>query len=397
MKLKQDPGDFQVVELTDVTPTDKGLFAFYQLEKRGWTTPDALQALRRRWKIHPRRLSYAGLKDRHALTLQYLTIHHGPRQGLTHHGVKVEYLGQISAPYTTKDLRANRFQITLRDVALQKMPAALQALTEIRADGVPNYFDDQRFGSVNCKQAFMARSLILGRYEEALQQALAAPYAHDGASQKKEKAILNMHWGDWQTCKQLLPKCHARSLVDYLVHHPADFRGAVARLRPELRGLYLAAYQSHLWNRMLATWLKEHCRPEQLIPIRLRLGDVPMPRALDPAQRTALAALQLPLPSARLKLDPADPRAHLIHAVLADEGFPLNEMRIRGLREPFFSKGERAALCLPTLLEHEISSDERHPGRRKLVLHFELPRGSYATLLVKRVQQSGNRPSQHDG
>src|SRR2546425_8917597 len=36
------------------------------------------------------------------------------------------------------------------------------------------------------------------------------------------------------------------------VHHPTDFKGALERLRPELRGLYLSAYQSYLWNRMLA-------------------------------------------------------------------------------------------------------------------------------------------------
>ena len=66
--------------------------------------------------------------------------------------------------------------------------------------------------------------------------------------------------------------------MDYLVHHPEDFAGALARLRPELRGLYLSAYQSHLWNRMLARWLEQHCPPEQLIAVRLQLGDVPMPR-----------------------------------------------------------------------------------------------------------------------
>ena len=84
--------------------------------------------------------------------------------------------------------------------------------------------------------------------------ASVAPYRAI-APQKKEKAILRAHWGDWRTCKDKLPHDHARTLVAYLESHPADFRGAIARLRPELRGLYLSAYQSHLWNRMLARWL----------------------------------------------------------------------------------------------------------------------------------------------
>src|SRR5437899_2577123 len=100
MKLKQTPEDFQVEELTDVVPGPDGAFAFYRLEKSGWTTPDAVQAIRRRWHVNPRRISFGGLKDRHARTAQYLTIHHGPRQELTHHDVHANYLGQVAEPYT---------------------------------------------------------------------------------------------------------------------------------------------------------------------------------------------------------------------------------------------------------------------------------------------------------
>jgi tRNA pseudouridine13 synthase len=60
-------------------------------------------------------------------------------------------------------------------------------------------------------------------------------------------------------------------------------------------------------------------------------------------------------------------------------------MKLKGFRKLFFSKGERAALCLPADLKDEAGEDELQPGLRKLVLSFELPRGSYATLLVKRI------------
>lgn len=393
MKLKQLPEDFQVEELTAVVPAGEGPFAFYRLHKRGWTTLDALQALRRRWKIDRRRLSYGGLKDRHADTVQYLTIFHGPRRNLTHQGVAVQYLGQVLAAYTAKDIRANRFRITLRAVPPGRIPAAEQTLDEVRRDGLPNYFDDQRFGSVGEGGEFVARQMVRGRYEEALRLALAAPYAHDRAPQKQEKAILRTHWGDWAACKALLPRGHARSLVDYLLGHPGDFRGALARLRPELRGLYLAAYQGHLWNRMLARWLVQLCRPEQLVWARLRRGELPMHGRLDRAQHDELAALVLPLPSARLKIDPSDPRRPGIDAVLAEEGLHLNDLKLKGFREMFFSKGERAALCLPSPLHHEVGDDERHPGRQKLVLAFELPRGCYATLLVKRLQACSPHPA----
>jgi len=385
MKLKQQPEDFQVEELTDVVPSAEGPFAFYRLDKEGWTTPDALQAVRRRWKLEPRRLSYGGLKDRHAHTVQYLTIFRGPQRRLTHHGIRLEYLGQVAAPYTSRAIRANRFHLTLRDLSPPEARAAQQALDQVRAEGVPNYFDDQRFGSAGPGGRFVARALVLGGYEEALRLALAEPYEHDRAAQKREKAILRGCWGDWAACKEQLPRGHARSLVDYLSHHPDDFRGAVARLRPELRGLYLSAYQSHLWNRMLARWLSGHCRPGQVMPVRLRLGEVPMHRGLDTSQLAELAGLRLPLPSARVQTDAADVGAALMDAVLHEEGLERGQLKLKGFREMFFSKGDRAALCVPDGLRQEACPDERHPGRQKLLLAFELPRGCYATLVVKRI------------
>src|SRR5207244_6719370 len=330
----------------------------------------------------PNRLSYGGLKDRHALTVQYLTIFRGPSRKLTHHDIHVEYLGQVPVAYTSHDIRANRFHLTLRALQAEEIPAIQTALEEVAKDGVPNYFDDQRFGSVGDQGEFIGRLLVQGRYEEALKLALAAAYEHDRAAQKKEKSLLRSHWGDWPTCKEKLPRGHARSLVDYLCHHPDDFRGALERLRPELRGLYLSAYQSHLWNRMLALWLEQRCRPEQLLPVRLHLGEVPMHRDLDDTQRQEFATLQLPLPSARVKFEPDDPVKPLMDAVLAKEGLELEQLRLKGFKAMFFSKGERAALCVPGQLTHSAGEDELNAGRSKMILAFELPRGAYATLIV---------------
>jgi tRNA pseudouridine13 synthase len=385
MKLKQQPDDFQVEELTDISLDDRGPFALYRLEKRGWTTPDALAAIRRRWRIDAHHLSYGGLKDRHAHTVQYLTILHGPRRGLTHHGVTLGYLGQVPEPYSSHAIRANRFRITLRDLSSEQAQSALTAAEAVQRDGVPNYFDDQRFGSVAGEHEFVAKLMVQGRWEEALRLALAAPYEFDRAEQKREKATLLDCWGRWAECKQRLPRGHARSLVDYLVHHSDDFRGAAARLRPDLQGLYLSAYQSHLWNRILAARLAETVPAEQLRPVRLRLGELPVPVRLDDAQRAELAALAIPLPAARSPFDAEAPWAGAARRVLAEEGLAWEELKLKGLRKPFFTRGERAALCVPTDLTADTGPDDRHAGREVVRLAFELPRGSYATMVVKRV------------
>jgi len=384
MKLKQLPEDFSVEELTDAQPGTEGEFALYRLEKRGWTTPDAIQTIRRRWKLELHRISYGGLKDRHAHTVQYLTIWRGPRRRLTQQGLQLEHLGQVKQPYTSSDFRANRFKLVVRGLSEADIEHATAALEELRHDGVPNYFDDQRFGSVSGGE-FVAKALALGDFEKAWRLALAAPFGFDRAAQKREKAILNKPWGDWAACRAELPRCHARDLIDYLFHRPGDFRGAIARLQPDLRGLYLSAYQSHLWNRMLTTWLREHLRPEQLLGIDLHMGSAPMHRQLEHTQQAELAALELPLPTARGMIDPADSRNTLMQMILDEEGLTRDQLKVKGLRTVFFSRGERKALCMPGALTFESGDDDQDPGQQKLILGFELPRGSYATLVVKRA------------
>jgi tRNA pseudouridine13 synthase len=386
MKLKQQPDDFQVEEVTDVVAGTDGPFAFYQMEKAGWSTPDALVAVRRRWKIDLRRLSYAGLKDRHARTVQYLTIHDGPRRDLTHHAIHLRYLGQVGSPYTSQDIRSNRFRVVIRDLEPWRRLSLERSLGWVATQGVPNYFDDQRFGSVSGPGGdFIGRRLVKGEFEQALKLALTAPYEFDRAAQKKEKQTLRAHWGDWPLCKAELPRGHARSLADYLRLHPGDYKGAVARLRPELRGLYLSAYQSHLWNRVLARWLGENVSAGKLRAVPLRLGPVPVHHGLDQATLAALASLSLPLPTSRWKPPADDPRLPLVEGVLAEEGLTLPGLQVRGVRELFFSRGDRPALCRPEGMTHEWADDDCHPGRLRLTLVFELPRGSYATLVVKAV------------
>ena len=366
MIIKQQPEDFVVEELTQVVPVDRGDFALYRLEKRGWTTPDALQAVRRRWKIDLRRVSCGGLKDRHAHTVQHLTILRGPRRQLTHSGIHVTYLGQVEEPFTSKHIQANRFRLAVRDMTTEEVSQAQVALKEVAEAGVPNYFDDQRFSSVAGHGEFLAKAIMLEEYERALHLALTAPYAHDRSDRKKEKSILRSHWGDWERARaKLSPRSHARSLVDYLARSSGDFRGALDRLQPELRGLFLSVYQSHLWNRMLALWLRTHLPAKQLCDVLLSLGDYPMQRSLTPEQKLTLSDLVLPLPGSRMVWNPDDPRQAIFEQILAEENIQLEQFKLKGMREMFFSRGERPALCMPNNMKYEVDADETHPPRQK--------------------------------
>ena len=388
MKLKQQPEDFQVEELTDVIPGSVGPYCLYRLEKRGWTTPDAVSVICRRWPIDRRRISFGGLKDRHAVTVQHLSIFHGPERNLTHQRLKLTYLGKMAEPFTSTFIRANRFRLRLRALTAPESSAAKVALEEVQVDGVPNYFDDQRFGSVSPKGEFMAKALLMGQHEEALRRALLTPYEFDRKGQTKDKSVLRKHWGDWPHCRQLVSAGPARGPLAHLVQHPSDFQGALPCLPADLRGLYLSAYQSHLWNRMLALYLRTHLESRHLLSVNLRLGPVPMHRGVPESIRQELALVQLPLPSGRIEMEAGDPRRQVLDAILKEEGLKQEQWKLKGFKDMFFSRGERPAVFWPAQVHHEGDADDLNPGKNRLVLAFELPRGCYATLLVKRITSS---------
>jgi tRNA pseudouridine13 synthase len=384
MKLKRQPEDFRVEELTTVTPGDRGHFVFYRLSKRGIGTLEAIEAIRRRWNLSARQIAYGGLKDRHAETVQYLTIEGGPERLMEEASFLLDPLGRVGQPYGPRHFRGNRFTITLRDLSKEALAKAERAAGQLPRDGIPNYFDDQRFGSVGFGGGFIAEAWLKGDHERALKLALAEPTISDRPDTKREKAILRETWGNWAEAKAQLDRSHARSLVTYLADHPTDFRGAFARVRRELRTLYFSAYQSHLWNLLLARRIEDVTRPEQRVTLDFKVAALPLHRDLDPDQAAALSAWEIPLPAARTPL-PEGPARELALSVLTPLGLAWEDLKVRHLKDVFLSKGTRPALVFPTELTHRAAGDDLYPGRKKLAVAFALPRGAYATLLVKRL------------
>jgi tRNA pseudouridine13 synthase len=394
MKLKRLPSDFFVEEQLAPLP-EGGPYALYRLTKESLGTPEAVDAVLQRWKLSRHDLAYAGLKDKHARTVQYLSIRRGPRRGWRQAHLELEYLGQTRRPVHPRDIVANRFVLVLRDLAKAELASMHAALDEVARDGLPNYFDQQRFGSVTDAGEFIAKPWCLGDYERALWLALAAPNRHDPPALRQQKAILRQHWGDWACCKAQLQRSHARSIVTFLADHPGDFRRALALIRHDLRSLWLAAYQSHVWNCVLGRLIRQLCPLQQRVDRRIGPDVLPFFLRLDDEQRRELATLNLPLPSARLHLA-GSPLAPLYEETLAAEGLTLRQMRLKYPRDTFFSKGTRPALLQPGGLTREEGDDELYPGQRKLILRFTLPRGSYATILVKRIATATAAQHLHD-
>ena len=148
--LKAVAEDFQVDEVLDIPLSGTGEHLWLWVEKRNLNTEEAARRLARAAGIPARNISYAGLKDRQALTRQWFSLHLPGKADPDLARAEDDTLKILKAGRHQRKLQrgahsANGF--TLRLTELQADRAELDTrLERIKRDGVPNYFGLQRFG-----------------------------------------------------------------------------------------------------------------------------------------------------------------------------------------------------------------------------------------------------------
>ena len=386
MKLKSTPEDFRVDEITSVRPSN-GTHGLYRLTKAGLGTPEAIAEVLSRWNIERRRISYGGLKDRHATTLQHFSIAHGPKTGFTDRSMQVEYLGQIPRPFHAKDIQANRFEIRLRKIATSQRERLDRNADWLGRFGAINYFDDQRFGSIGESGELIGMHWCKLNYERALYIALAEQNPHDRPREKEQKEILRTYWGQWEKCKAMLDRSHRRSIVTYLLDHPVDFKRALALVRLDLRSIYIAALQSWIWNRWVSTLIDRFNEQKTERHLPSKSGPLALPDlATEDRQQLWRSQwnVRLPLPSARQHHWPEGTLEDL-ESVVGELGLTVRELRLKFPRDTFFSRGERDVLLFAKDFRANWESTDSKQGQSDWKLAFELPRGAYATMIIRQL------------
>lgn len=147
--LKQSALDFEVDEEFDFTPDGAGEHLWIRVEKQGLDTPELIRRVARDAGLEPRRIGYSGLKDRRALTRQWLSLHLPGAAAADRLGDGDGYRVLARARHRRKlrigSHRGNRFRVRLRAVTDFGESARAQ-LARIDAEGWANYFGRQRFG-----------------------------------------------------------------------------------------------------------------------------------------------------------------------------------------------------------------------------------------------------------
>lgn len=380
------------------------------LVKRNWDTFIALMEVARRLGISSSRIQIAGIKDAKAVTAQYVSIEDvsvEEVQKLDLKDIEVRPVGYLRSSLSAFYLLGNDFHVTIRGVRRSEMTVRRRfrkIVEEMDAlGGVPNFFGHQRFGTSRPITHLVGRAIVKGRLEEAVMLFLAKPSVYEHPVSRRARLELG-ETRDFRKALQDFPRQlrYERLMLEGLVEKPGDFVGAFKRLPARLRGLFVQAYASYLFNRFLSGRVKrgvplnvaevgdfvvgvERCGVSvsavwKMVGVENR-GDV------NGALRDGRMRLAVPLIGYRQR--PSEGvEGDFERAVLEEEDVSPQDFRVGALPE-MSSKGELRSVVAPV---RGFSCKYASGGGVGSLgggvdLGFMLYRGSYATVVLREFMK----------
>ncbi|MHC1602525.1 MAG: tRNA pseudouridine(13) synthase TruD [Methermicoccaceae archaeon] len=396
--LKQTCEDFVVRELYEPHTADEGRYLLVEVEKTNWDTHMVAKEIAKRLHVSQRRVGFAGTKDKRARTSQLMSIYGLKWEDVQHikiRDVQLSFVGYSQRDVHIGQLTGNAFSINLRDVSIEKEECEerISAITqELEAlGGAPNFFGQQRFGTVRPITHEVGRLLLDGDVKGAVFCYIAMPFAQEGeeAGLAREKLWKAYGAGEHEEAvrdalrEYPLHLKYERAMLDRLLS--ASYEDALRVLPMNLQKMFVHAFQSYIFNRSLSEklrtglaltqpvvgeWVRfEHGRAEQVSEHTLKL-----------AQRLARfgkAKLCLPLVGYDTELD-ALPE----YAKKTVEKERVEPARFRLAHTPeLSSKGtlRQVATSLPS---------KACVNEGRVLFELTLPRGSYATVVLREYTKS---------
>lgn len=169
-RIKAIPEDFVVEELPAYEPSGEGTHLFLKVEKKGFTTDAAVRIITKALGIEMRDVGIAGMKDKVALTTQWISVPAPPKDptiearatALVLDGIRVLEAKRHGNKLKTGHLRGNRFDLVVRDISPESLDGIKAEFARFATEGVPNAFGVQRFGREG-DNAQRARAWMTGK------------------------------------------------------------------------------------------------------------------------------------------------------------------------------------------------------------------------------------------
>ena len=165
--IRNENKDFYVEEVPLQLPTGNGPNTWIQIEKEGRTTLDVVLDMAKYLHISRKRTGFAGMKDRSAITRQWLCISNITPEELPDfeevlHNVKVLDIKQNQKKLRMGQLKGNKFKIRIKNTnnPVEDKDIAEDVLESLKVTGVPNFYGFQRFGEVRSTTHLVGKCLV---------------------------------------------------------------------------------------------------------------------------------------------------------------------------------------------------------------------------------------------
>jgi len=397
--LRVDVGDFRVNELSDFKVGKDGEFLIVRLTKENWETHHLLRDISRVLCISEERIGIAGTKDKRAVTTQLMSLRGISEEqlaGIDLPRVKLEPVGRSNKDIGLGDLRGNEFDITvsyLEPGSGERLKAIERSMDAV--GGVPNFFGYQRFGIVRPVTHLVGKKLVQGDVEGAAMTYIARSFPGE-TPENREVRDLVWNTRDFKEGIKIYPfnLRYERTMMHHLIEKPGDFAGAFRSLSPKLLRLFVHAYQSYLFNKLLSQRLLdgisladpvegdvvcftgEHLGPDtsKLEPVTSK--NLPDIKFLVKRKR---AYITLPLIGKDTVID-SGKTGDEERKILEEEGVSVLDFGV-SIMPDLGSSGLRREILLRV-------KPEIKPGEGMANLKFFLPKGSYATTVLREFMKA---------
>ena len=383
--IKQDYEDFVVEEIPLYEACGSGTHTYFKLEKQGLSTMQAVADLARNLNVRRRDIGYAGLKDARAVTRQWLSIEHvDPEQieKLQIARMKVLEVDRHGNKLRLGHLVGNRFVIKVRQTEPQRLAELQDGLQILARRGVPNYFGHQRFGGRGDAWE-IGKAIVCADLEAALDLVLGRPTDQDHGDIRKARVLFEQ--GKYSEAAHTWPGMFRdeRRALKTLIKTKGKKKRAFLAIDQSLRKFYVSAYQSYLFNQVVAERLAgglDHLLPGDLAWIHangavFKVEDTELEQAradnFEISPTGPLYGYRMTQPEGSAGEFEA---ALLAEENLSPEAFRTDKLRIKGARRALRFKPDNSSI--------KLGADQRGAY---LELKFSLPRGCYATSLLREL------------
>ena len=384
MKIKVKPEDFIVEEDADLKLHKGGDYKIYLLRKRGFNTVDLLLRLSKKLGIPFSNFSYGGKKDRHALTTQYITIKDKSIFDTQEDSFNLRYVGDMQKPMGPELIKGNGFKIVIRDLDEKEALRVKSEIELVHEHGFVNYFDDQRFGSYDREQGFIGEKIIQNRHNIALKIYLTSIHPEDKKAEKERKRFFANNWGRWDECLKMAKTSFEKRAFRILAKKETNpFLKNIMMIPREELSMFFSAFQSYLWNELAERVFKAY-HSGALLRYKGVYWEYLFYRSLHKKSSSYLTELLLSTASQNAKM-PDALTENLYTEILNEHQLQPSSFNLRKIKAAFFKSNPRALVIVPAISHVEVEDDELYNGKKKLSLEFKLPKGSYGTMLIKRL------------